>query len=189
MPILDGLSTARRLRQMDRQVNIVFISIAAKYAIDGYEVDAADYFTKPIDFAALKERLFKLLKVCDEQRRADIFVAVEDGFARLNLQNILYVEKEQHDVVFHLADSEYHTRMNLKQVEEMFFRHNFIKCNRGCLVNFDAIEKVSRNSVYVRGKVLLISHGMKKSFRENFRNYARIVQGGVCNPGNGIDPS
>ena len=178
MPILDGLSTARRLRQMDRQLNIVFISIAAKYAIDGYEVDAADYFTKPIDFAALKERLFKLLKVCDKRRRADIFVAVEDGLARLNLRDVLYVEKEKHDVVFHLVDREYRGRMNLKQVEAMFFRNDFIKCNRGCLVNFDAIEKVSGNSVYVPGKVLLISRGMAKSFQKNFWEYVRSAQGG-----------
>ena len=38
MPLLDGMSAARRIRKLDQNVFIIFITNMAKYAINGYEV-------------------------------------------------------------------------------------------------------------------------------------------------------
>ncbi len=47
MPEMDGMSAARRLRQFDGDIAIIFVTNIAKYAIAGYEVGALDYFLKP----------------------------------------------------------------------------------------------------------------------------------------------
>lgn len=175
MPILDGLSTARRLRQMDRQISIIFVSVSSRYALSGYEAEAADYLLKPVQYPALANRMRKLIRASEGHSRADIFLNIDDGCVRVNLCDIVYIEKEKHDIVFHLAAGEYRGRMNLKEVEGIFLRNNFIKCNRGCLVNLDAIEKISGGCVYVRGKTLSISRGMAKPFFSQFSEYAAAL--------------
>ena len=47
MPDMDGMTVARKLREFDRSIFVVFVTNIAKYAIHGYEVDALDYFLKP----------------------------------------------------------------------------------------------------------------------------------------------
>ena len=48
MKHLDGMETARRVRELDRDVIIVFITNMAQYAIGGYAVGALDYVLKPV---------------------------------------------------------------------------------------------------------------------------------------------
>ena len=59
MPEMDGMEAARLLRQMDKQVLLIFVTNMAHYAIKGYEVDALDFILKPLDkysFALKMER-------------------------------------------------------------------------------------------------------------------------------------
>lgn len=57
MPGGDGLSLARRLRSQGEDVQIVFVTGLAEYALEGYDVDAVSYLIKPVE----KERLFACL--------------------------------------------------------------------------------------------------------------------------------
>ena len=48
MPHLDGIKTAKRMRETDESTVLVFITNMAQYAIHGYEVNAIEYMVKPV---------------------------------------------------------------------------------------------------------------------------------------------
>ena len=50
MPTLGGMPTAERIRQVDPDVVLVFVTNMAQYAIRGYEVDALDFVLKPVSY-------------------------------------------------------------------------------------------------------------------------------------------
>lgn len=54
MPDMDGMTAARKLRTYDKNIAIIFVTNMAKYAINGYEVDALDYFLKPVHYSDIK---------------------------------------------------------------------------------------------------------------------------------------
>ena len=56
MKHLDGMETARRVRQLDKDVIIVFITNMAQYAIGGYAVGALDYVLKPVPYFAFSQQ-------------------------------------------------------------------------------------------------------------------------------------
>ena len=59
MKHLDGMETARRIRERDGGVLIVFITNMAQYAIRGYAVGALDYVLKPVPYFAFSQQLRK----------------------------------------------------------------------------------------------------------------------------------
>ena len=66
MGAMDGVTMARKLRQDNQTVQIIFITGYADYISDGYEVDALHYLMKPIQeeklFAVLDRAVTKLIK-------------------------------------------------------------------------------------------------------------------------------
>lgn len=50
MPGTNGMETAKRIREVDANVVMLFVTNIAQYAIDGYEVEAVDYILKPIAY-------------------------------------------------------------------------------------------------------------------------------------------
>ena len=64
LPSLDGLSVARKLRELGEQTALVFLTSHVEYALKGYEVNALRYLTKPVK----KEQLAEIINHLLEQR-------------------------------------------------------------------------------------------------------------------------
>lgn len=50
MPGTNGIDTARQVRKLDENVTILFITNMAQYAISAFEIEAADYILKPVEY-------------------------------------------------------------------------------------------------------------------------------------------
>lgn len=57
MKNIDGLEIARKIREKDKLLTIVFATAYAEYAVQGYEVQALDYLLKPIEVDKIKRVL------------------------------------------------------------------------------------------------------------------------------------
>lgn len=66
MPAVDGISLARKLRQKSEEVVLIFLTEHVEYALQGYEVNALRYLTKPVKPEKLKEVLDYVIenKIC-----------------------------------------------------------------------------------------------------------------------------
>ena len=64
MPGINGIETAKKLREIDNGVVLVFITSMAQYAINGYEVDAADFLLKPVSYFTFSLKLAKIMRRC-----------------------------------------------------------------------------------------------------------------------------
>ena len=81
MPLMDGMTAAKCIRELDQSVIIIFITNMAKYAIKGYEVGALDFVLKPVSYFAFSLKITKALTslahrekslcVADLQKRHD----------------------------------------------------------------------------------------------------------------------
>lgn len=166
MQYMDGLTAAKRLRELDGEVVLIFVTSLAKYAVDGYAVDAADYIVKPFaypDFALKMARAVKRIP----RERAPIVIRSSDGIIRIDPALIVYVETDGHRVVFHTDGKDYTQYSSLNAVEKLLRDRGFSRCNTSYLVNLRYVEKIVDYTVTVKGKELLISHPRKKAFTED----------------------
>ena len=57
LPHVNGMELAKKIREKDEKVIIIFCSNLAQFALKGYEVGAFDYIVKPFDYNNIAHRL------------------------------------------------------------------------------------------------------------------------------------
>lgn len=170
MPVMDGMTAAKKIRQHDPRVLIVFLTNYVQYAIDGYEVQAADFLLKPVTDFSFSAHFDKLR---DRMGNNDRFVTIKHGdqINKLNLQNLYYIESDGHYLNYHTRDQVYKTIGSLKNAGKELADDHFFRCNYGYLVNLALVTGVSRNTVHVGPFDLQISRSRKKDFMAALANY------------------
>lgn len=171
MKHLDGMQTAKKIREYDRNVIIIFITNMAEFAIQGYQVEAMDYVLKPINYFAFSQELQKAVKKVKEKSTFFLHIVKESSMIRLDAATISYIESQGHNVVFHTKDEEIVSRDSLKNLEKKLQGRHFSRCNSCYLVNLAHVERVDKNLVTVAGEELQISRPKKKSFMEDLAQF------------------
>lgn len=171
MKHLDGMETARRIRERDGGVLIVFITNMAQYAIRGYAVGALDYVLKPVPYFAFSQQLQKVEEQLRRRTRHYLAVPVEGGLRRLDTSRIYYIESEGHRVHFYTEEGDFAAPGALKALEEKLADRPFARCNSGYLVNLAQVQAVQQNTVEVGPYELQVSRPKRKSFLAALTDY------------------
>ena len=171
MKHLDGMETARRIRELDPEVMLVFITNMAQYAIKGYAVGALDYVLKPVPYFAFSQQLQKVEAQLRRRTRHYLAVPVEGGLRRLDTSCIYYIESEGHRVHFYTEEGDFAAPGALKALEEKLADRPFARCNSGYLVNLAQVQAVQQNTVEVGPYELQVSRPKRKSFLAALTDY------------------
>ena len=171
MKHLDGMETARRIRERDGGVLIVFITNMAQYAIRGYAVGALDYVLKPVPYFAFSQQLQKALGQLEKRERHYLAVVVDGGMRRLDAAEIYYLESEGHKVHFYTEKEDFIVPGTLKNYEEKLVGRAFARCNSGYLVNLAQVSGVQQDMVQVGPYALQISRPRRKAFLAALADY------------------
>lgn len=171
MKHLDGMETARRIRELDPDVMLVFITNMAQYAIKGYAVGALDYILKPVPYFAFSQQLQKVEAQLRRRTWHYLAVPVEGGLRRLDTSRIYYIESEGHRVHFYTEEGDFAAPGALKALEEKLADRPFARCNSGYLVNLAQVRAVQQNTVEVGPYELQVSRPKRKSFLAALTDY------------------
>ena len=171
MPHMNGLEAARRLREKDGAVCLIFVTTLAQYAIKGYEVNAFDFLVKPVGYELFKIKLDKVRAVIERAKSAS-FAVRGAGFMRMvPLSEIKYIESAKHYLYFHTRSEELRMRASLGDVKPVFAENGFVEINRSLLVNLAYVEGYSAAEVTVGGEALPLSRIYKADFLNALTRY------------------
>ncbi len=160
----DGLSTARRIRQTDESVLLVFVTNLAQYAIRGYGVRASNFLLKPVSYYALSEELARAAQIVEQSKSRYMAVKTESGLQKIEIGSITYLETLGRRLLIHAGGREYSCRETLKTMEQQLAPEGFFRCHNVYLVNLARVENVSQSTVTVDGQELLLSRYKRKEF-------------------------
>ena len=57
MPVINGIMLAKKLKTVNPQLNVIFVTAYNNYALDAYKLHASGYVTKPVNVDKIKEEL------------------------------------------------------------------------------------------------------------------------------------
>lgn len=171
MKFMDGMTAAEKIRKLDQEVIIMFITNMVQYAVKGYEVDAMDYILKPVEYFAFSQKLGKAIARITRQTDTVIMVPTTDGIQKLTVSDIFYIESRGHNALYRTTKGIFISRAVLKDLEESMKQHGFFRCGKGYLVNMKRVDGVSGNDCIISGEKIPISRIKKKEFMECLMQY------------------
>ncbi|MCD8045457.1 MAG: LytTR family DNA-binding domain-containing protein [Clostridiales bacterium] len=149
---MDGVSLAKRLRQDNETLQIVFVTGYSDYIAEGYEVAALHYLMKPLK----KEKFFAVLNRAAEKLRKNEKVLTLDlsgETVRVPVWQILYAEVQLNYVTIH-AKEDVRVKMTLSDLQREL-DDRFYRVGRSAIVNLTQVRRVTRMDIYLAGEVVL----------------------------------
>lgn len=170
MPSVDGITLAKRIRSVSESVFIVFLTSHIEYALEGYEVNALRYLTKPVDINKLKD---VIKHVQEKQKKARQIIIREDGEEIvIDVGDVIYMEAMDKNVRIVTSGGEFVTRYNIGDYEEELKNDGFFRIHRGYLISLSKIKKLVKNDVVMEGDTALpVSRSNLKPLKDAFYSY------------------
>lgn len=174
MPGASGIKVARELREKDKNVKLIFISVSPEFAVESYSVDAYHYLLKPIDADVLFPLLDKVGKELSVQEEQGFVLKSREGVVRLSFAEIEFVEVINKKVSIHLTDGVVReVTAALTDLEgEFLTRQEFIKTHRSYIVNLNCVQSIgSKCTVTKRGHSIPVSRQRHNRFQNAYMDF------------------
>lgn len=165
-----GVRIAERLRKTDKQTILVFVTNLAKYAIEGYSVQASDYLLKPFSYEKFAYSFGKIIPLVASREKKTIEIFVNKVSMRLDVASILYAEVSEHNLTYHTLNGDYVVWDTLSNAEAALAKFGFAKCNNCYLVNLKFVRQIKGDFVTVGDAELKISRTYKQTFKQALVN-------------------
>ena len=141
---MDGVTMAKKLRQNNDSIQIIFITGYSDYISEGYEVDALHYLMKPVK----KEKLFSVLdrgieKLSKNEKVLNFMIHGE--MVRVPIYQIRYADVSRNYVTIHALDC-LTVKMTLGELEREL-DDRFYRAGRSVVVNLTQISRVTKKEI------------------------------------------
>lgn len=154
---MDGVTMAKRIRQDNETVQIVFITGYSDYIAEGYEVAALHYLMKPVK----EDKLYAVLDRALEKRKQDercLNLELSGEMVRIPFYEIRYLNVQKNYVTVH-AKQDYTLKRSFGEFEKEL-DSRFSRVGRAMILNLKHIRRVTKTEVHLSdGTVLPLPRG------------------------------
>jgi two-component system LytT family response regulator len=180
MPNLDGLKLSELISH--KNTLVIFCTAYSEYAVESYEKNAVDYLLKPIAYERFCKAVDKAQEAKSKRSEPDrlnrpdkkehsgkIFIKSGPRIHQVNIEELLYVEKKGHYVVFHAPDGQRLSRMNMSDLLSTLPPNDFVRVHRSFVVAIDKISTIEKQAVIVHKRKIPIGESYRDEFFKRFR--------------------
>lgn len=154
MPVMDGLTCAKRLAQLPSPPAIIFCTAFDEHALEAFSVPAAGYVLKPINRDSLREALARACRVnqlqqvqlrqdapvqANAKQRSHITARTHRGIELIPIDEVRYFLADHKYVTVRHQRGEVLIDETLKELEEEF-GDRFIRIHRNALLSLSYLE-------------------------------------------------
>jgi two-component system, LytTR family, response regulator len=178
---MEALSGIQMIHALKERPEVIFTTAYDSYAVEGFELDAADYLLKPISFERFVKSVDKVYNklsaprpkgegaghiIKSSQSGNFIFVKTENRLQKVAFSEILYIEGQGDYLKIVTTAARIMTLQNFKKFEETLPPENFVRVHKSYLVALNKIESISRNRIKIGNTLIPVSDSYKNAFYE-----------------------
>jgi DNA-binding LytR/AlgR family response regulator len=171
---MDGMSCARKIREKDKNIPIVFLTSHTEMAVEGYEVNAFRFLQKPVDDNKLSRTLQDIIQMRESNRA--VMVKHEGEEIVVIPTDVLFIESDNNNVRIKSVSGTCSTRMKLTDAIDLIngTSDTIRRVHRCTAVNLRHVSRIRDREVLLDdGSVIAISRSYYQSFKNELYEYVR----------------
>ena len=169
---MNGLDTAKRLREAGWSIPVIFITGIKDYVFDAFEVEALGYLLKPIDeekFLQVYRRAAEKLE--REENEEPILFSTQKMTYSVKPRQILYAENDRKKVNLHTTEEVIVLYASMQEMEKRL-GDSFFRSHRGFLVNMAHVAGYNGDSIRIdNGEIIFLARDKYHSFTKAYTEY------------------
>ena len=170
---LNGLDTAKRIKDSIPDICIIFITSYPQYALKSYSVHAFGFLPKPVSYKTLRNELS--LAQMSLKKRSTYYIYIKDKnrgtVMQVDIKSICYFEVSDHNIYVVTEKQKLIYRDTLSSLEKELKPYGFFRCHAAYLVNHRFIASIETDLILQNGDVIPISRAKRKEFLTELSKY------------------
>lgn len=161
MPELNGVQFGKII---GKKAKIIFTTAYPDYAVEGFELNAADYLVKPITLQRFIEAVNRIQEQSEnndtavtKNQKDFLMVKTEYRRQKVNYDDILYFKGMGDYVSIVTEENKIMTLENMKSFMEKLPNDQFIRVHKSYIVSIHKIDFVERNRISINKELIPIS--------------------------------
>ena len=157
MKIINGMDTARKIREFDQNLEIIFMTSFSEFMQEGYEVKAYRYILKPISERKISRNILPCINEIMKKKNNYLTINVKNYVDRIKIDSIVYIETDRPNILIYTNDKKYTTKMSISKIDKILREHGFFRCHNSYIVNLKLVESMNSNTLKIGEKYIPIS--------------------------------
>ncbi|MBR5248102.1 MAG: response regulator transcription factor [Lachnospiraceae bacterium] len=167
---INGMDTARKLFSGNTRTKIVFCSASEVYGVQSYDVRAMRYLVKPVEEKRLFDVLDDFFHIYTTLKT--ITVRADRVEESIYVNDIIWLESEDHNCIIHTVERDYVTRSTFAQLAEKLPAADFFRPVRYAMVAFRAVKGIPSDKLLLSdGTVIPIPKDSRASVKRAYMDY------------------
>ena len=172
---LNGIDTAGRVRELDGDVRLFFITSSNEYAAESYALRADYYLLKPVTEASI-EGMLNTVSLAAKPHNP---VLTMPGGVQCPMQSIQYTEYSNHQITLHLENGQARkVWMAQAEMEKLLGSRDFVTCTKGIIIGLRWVDRLDGTTVVMKdGMRIPVSRSRKNDVKQAHADYLfRLLQ-------------
>lgn len=175
---INGVETARRIREKDSRAILIFISFYDQYCKEMISVQPFAFIDKPVLESQLEAVLRRALKVMGEKEEIFEYTYKKVPY-KILVRKIRYFESNKREISLYSTDGTYSFYKKLDEVEKQFEQMDtkFIRISKSYLINMNYIKEFRYEKVIMDdGREMKIGPRYKDRIRKSYIESMRMSE-------------
>ena len=169
---MNGMQLARKIRKVDKDAAIIFLTSNRDFALEGYDVNALHYLLKPIDVDVFEG----LVRTAYKEKFQDNFIVIKMGgqHLRIPVNDIICLETTGRRVEITLHNKAVYYSGKLTDLLMELPADRFVKCHQAFAVNVKNIRELGRqDAIAINGQKIPVSRTFMRDTKKVFMKHIR----------------
>ena len=157
MDVMDGLTAAKEIADVDPRCRIIFATAHDKYALEAFQIYAFDYLVKPFDMERVMSTLEKIkdsvnqvhAKSSEDVKPSGMFckelnkIMIKDKecMVFVDMADIHLVQREDRNTVIYTSNQRIMTNEPLGELQKRLDKELFFRCHKSYIINLAMISE------------------------------------------------